>query len=113
MTRREDVTFWTLGLTAAALLVRVLEFGPPVQPVVMAAFLALVPGASVLGNAPGWSWLLWLTAVVACSLSVVTLVATALLYAGWWAPDRVLTVVVLTALLGSAWHHVRHRAVER
>jgi hypothetical protein len=113
VTRREDLTFWTLSLAAAALLVRVLEFGPPVQPVVMAAFLVIVPGASVLGSAPGWSWLLWLTAVVACSLSMVTLIATALLYAGWWTPDRVLAVVVLTALVSSAWHHLRRRAVER
>jgi hypothetical protein len=113
VTRREDVTFWMLALTAAALLVRVLDVGSPVQPVVMAGFLVIVPGASVLGGAPGWSWLLWLTAVVACSLSVVTLVATALLYAGWWTPDRALAVVVLTALLSSAWHHLRRRAVER
>ena len=113
MTRPAHWTVWVLGLTAAAVLVRVLHTGPPVQPLVMAAFLVLVPGASLLGGAPGWSRLLWLTAVVACSLSLATLVATALLFAGWWSPDRVLVVLVLTSVLGSAWHHLRRRAVER
>ncbi len=113
MTRPAGWIVWVLGLTCAAVLVRLLDAGPPVQPVVMAAFLVLVPGASVLGRAPGWSRLLWVTAVVACSLSLATLVATALLFAGWCSPDRVLAVLVLTSLLGAAWHHLRRAAVER
>jgi hypothetical protein len=110
VTRVEDVTFWTLGFTAAALAVLLLDVGPPVQPVVMAAFLLFVPGAAVLGGAPTWSWLLWLTSVMACSLSMAVLTATALLLAGWWTPDRVLAVLVLTSLVSSASYHLRLRA---
>ncbi|WP_225753259.1 hypothetical protein [Actinotalea sp. Marseille-Q4924] len=113
MTRAERRTLWVVGLTAAAVLVRLLEAGPPVQPVVIAAFLLVVPGASLVGGAPGWSWLLWATAVVACSVSLVTLVATGLLYAGWWSPDRVLAVLVVGSLISAASHHLsRRRAVE-
>ena len=113
MTRATHGTAGLLVLTAAAVLVRLLDAGPLVQPPVMAAFLLVAPGASLLGMAPTWSWLVWSSAVVACSLSTAMLVASALLFAGWWTPDRVLAVLLVVSVLGPAWQHARGGAVDR
>ncbi len=99
-----------LGVTALAVAARLIEVGPPVQPLMLAVFLLVCPGAALVGNPQGWSSTVWWTAVVSASVSISMLLSTALLYAGLWSPDRVLGGLLLGSAFGSATHH---RAVKR
>ncbi len=93
-----------LGVTALAAAVRMTEVGPPVQPLVLAMFLLIGPGAACLGNPASWPSTVWWTAVLATSISISTLVSTTLLYAGVWSPDRVFLVLLVGSVLGAALH---------
>ena len=95
MTRR---ALAALGLAAAAALVFVLAPGPPVQPLVMGAFLLLAPGAALLARTRSWPAPVWLTAVVAASLAVDVLLSSALFYLRVWSPAVVLTCLTLWCL---------------
>ncbi len=75
-----------LVLTALAGLVAVLRVGPPLQPLVVGAFLLVAPGAALLLGVRLETVALRITAVVSTSLAVDVLLATALFYAGVWTP---------------------------
>lgn len=105
------LSFAVLVVTALTLLVVALEVGTPVQPVVVGIFLLLVPGAAVILGLSTPSVAAWITAAVSASIALDILVATALLYAGWWTPVRVLVVLSAVCVTCSTAALLRTRRV--
>ncbi len=95
MTRRAGAA---LALTAAAGLVVLLDPRPPLRPLVVGAFLLLAPGAALLSRTYAWPPLVWLTAVIATSLSVDVLLSSALFYLRLWSPGVVLACLTCWCL---------------
>ncbi len=95
MTRRAG---GALALTAAAVLVFVLDVPAPFRPSVVGAFLLLAPGAALLARTQDWPPLVWVTAVLAASLAVDVLISSALFYLRLWSPGLALVCLTLWCL---------------
>ena len=88
-----------LGLALIVVALQGTSWGVPVRAIVVTTFIAFAPGFAILrlwGLASGWAGL---GLAIAVSLSLATIVAGAMLYAGAWSPFASLLVLAgLTAL---------------
>ena len=91
-----------LVLTALSVGAYALELGAPVQPLVLGAFLLIAPGSALLLRSDGWQPLVLCVGVLAGSLAVDVLLATALFFLGWWSPGAVLACLAVLCYVSSA-----------
>jgi hypothetical protein len=91
-----------LALTAAADLAFVFDIGRPLQPLLIAVFLVMAPGAAALSRMTSWPPVVWMTAVIATSLSIDSLLTAALFYAHAWSPGAVMICLSLWCIACAA-----------
>jgi hypothetical protein len=84
-----------LGVTYAGV-------GPPLRPLVALWFLAVCPGMALIRLLGLRDPLSEVVLAIAVSLSLETIVASIMIYAGAWSPQRSLDIVVGIALAGAA-----------
>lgn len=103
-----------VAAAAAALLTLVVDVDATVRGLLVFAFLLAAPGLALLAPLRPLEPAAELALVVAVSLALEAVVATAMLYAGMWAPEAILVVIgVITAgaampqLIRSAWRSGR------
>ncbi len=89
----------TSYLTAAVLLS---DVGPPLRPILVVAYLLACPGlAVVLQLRLAASGVTAMALSILLSLSVVTLAATVMLYAGWWSSSLLMwSLLTVTSIVG-------------
>jgi uncharacterized membrane protein len=95
---KRKLLMWALFicvLTIAATLVMFALPGSVVRPYVVFLFLAICPGMVIAPLLPEKELLVQLMFSVALSFAVDILLATLLVYAGWWSPRAIMTILLV------------------
>ena len=108
---------WPVVIVVAALAsARLVEYdvAGPVRAVVTLGFLLICPGMAYIPllrlQQPVYAVIL----AVALSLALDLLVATAVLYGGWWSPALILSILIVLSLIGAlaqvvVWYNSRRK----
>ena len=91
----------SLSALAAALAV-VLDWPAPLRPALTTWFVVIGPGMALIRPLRLGSILAETMLAIALSLALAGIVATALVYAGAWSPEVVLSVLIVVAIAGLA-----------
>ncbi len=94
---------WQIIILLSTLAVGLVTFALPglaVRPIVVMEFLLICPGLVVVRffrlNELVMEWML----ALGLSLTIDTCIASILLYAGWWSPSRILSILIGFCLIG-------------
>jgi hypothetical protein len=109
MSRASTVAGVTAGLGAVALAAVLVQPGPPLQPLLVFAFLLVAPGVSVVGLLEPSSLMWHLVMGVAISIALGVAVAQVLLFMGVWSPELGLLLLVAVTWVAAGIQLLRPR----
>ncbi|HET6699114.1 MAG TPA: hypothetical protein VFG88_08515 [Nocardioidaceae bacterium] len=109
MSRASTVAGVTAGLGAVALAAVLVQPGPPLQPLLVFAFLLVAPGVSVVGLLEPSSLMWHLVMGVAISIALGVAVAQVLLFMGVWSPELGLLLLVAVTWVAAGMQLLRRR----
>ena len=101
---------WPGGMISAAVLVGLVAFVLPIDPLrqlLVVPFLLVAPGMVLVRRLRLAEWWVELLLAIGVSVAVDTLLATAMVYAGVWSPKLLLAVLVWLSLVAGIEELIR------